>query len=161
MEISHETLDNSKESSLEERMSYLDNLIKSFVEIIGAKSHKFDIHHTMLFGTMFPQRFIIEVEFEDGQKYGQSSNTFKDCFDKMVENVCYGQGKLNPYKEYDTTDIADNWMRKYPNEKPTNNGEYLVQRKGYKLYKEVWNGIEWSHNNNEITHWILYLKPID
>jgi len=157
-----ETLDNAKFTlPIEERMSDLDNIIKSFVGKIGAKSHKFDIHHTMLFGTMFPQRFSIEIEFEDGRKYGQSSRTFQDCFDLLTDYIYYGLGKTKNTKENTQPSLLVNWG-KYPSETPTEYGKYWVYRKGCdKIHTETWNGTGWAYNNNDITHWTVIVKPID
>jgi len=141
---------------LEEKMIKSDNEIKDFVKQIGAKSHKFDVHFSIIMDVLFPNTFSIEIIFEDGHKYGQSSSSFRDCFDKIVESVCWGQNKPNPYPK---NNFSLNW-KKYPEEKPTEYGEYWVYRNGCgKLHKETWNNTGWAYNNNDITHFTTIIKP--
>lgn len=45
---------------------------------------------------------------------------------------------------------------KYPDEKPTKYGMYLVYRAGAgedKWHKEIWNSTGWAYSNKEVTHW--------
>jgi hypothetical protein len=145
-----------EKETLEQRMIKCDNQIKDFVKQIGAKSHKFDIHFSLLLGVVFPNIFKIDIVFEDGNTYGQSASSFIECFEKIVENVCWGQGKPNPYP---TNKFLLDW-KKYPDEKPTDYGEYLVHRKGCnKTHFETWNNTGWAYNNNDITHFTKIINP--
>lgn len=144
------------QETLEARMIKCDNQIKDFVKKIGAKNHTFEINHSMLLGVLFPNRFSINIEFEDGHSFGHSANSFSDCFDGIVENICFFQNKENPYP---TNSFKLNW-KKYPDEKPTEYGEYLVHRKGCnKTHFETWNNTGWAYNNNDITHFTKIINP--
>jgi len=73
--------------NMEEKLRDCDNKIKELVKELGAKSHKFDINYTILLGVPVPKVFSIVIEYENGRTYGQSDNSFPDCFDKLVRFI--------------------------------------------------------------------------
>lgn len=144
--------------SMEANLKDADNKIKELVKELGAKSHKFDINYTVLFGVPFPKVFSIVIEYENGRNYGQSDNNFRDCFDKLVRFI----SKYERIGSVIVPEIKTLRWNKYPENKPKDYGTYLVYRKGCnKKHFETWNNTGWAYNNNDITHWAEIENPED
>ena len=145
---------------LETYIERWDNEIKDFVKSIGAKNHNFEISIVVLFGVPLPKVYSISITFENGKSYGQSATTFRDCFNSLCRFVSSSEGKFcDNIKQIHQPNSIVSW-KKYPEEKPTEYGTYIVYRKGCdKQHFETWNNTGWAYNNNDITHWSKVLNP--
>lgn len=144
-----------KRIPMEERLNRLDNLVKEYADSVGAEKHTLNIFHSIIMGVAFPKYFEIKIKFKDGSEFGQTDSNFTDCFDKLKRWVFYHNGKGET-----PSHIYELEWKPYPENKPTEYGEYLVYRAGCnKRHFETWNNTGWAYNNNDITHFSKVKTP--
>lgn len=69
--------------------------MKSLSKMFGAKQHSIDFRAIVLMGIPIINFVSLELEFEDGKKYGQSNKTFREAINGLRDFIGFSISKQN------------------------------------------------------------------